>query len=124
MHQAFEPAGLDYDARIPCPTARMPPRTCRALAITAAAATELAGCVFVPVAVDTPDPRCQAFTRHLELQPVQLAAFRGCRDQGCVVLVVAAAATAAASAIVSGSVVLVGNVAYWIERQGGCAAPR
>ena len=33
---------------------------------------------------------------------------------------VSAGATAAASAIVSGSIVIVGNVVYWFEKQGRC----
>ena len=93
------------------------------LPLPALACALLAGCVVVPAAVDTYDAQCQARSRHLVLQQVQIAAIHSCQNQGCVVLIVAAAATAAASAIVSGSVVIVGNAAYWMEEKAGCLAP-
>jgi len=36
-------------------------------------------------------------------------------------VLVAIGAVAAASAVVSGSIVLVGNIVYWAEKQGKCA---
>jgi hypothetical protein len=36
------------------------------------------------------------------------------------VLLAAAGATAEASAVISGSIVIVGNVVYWFEKQGRC----
>jgi hypothetical protein len=83
----------------------------------------LAGCVLVPVTVATYDPACGMVARQMTLQPVQLAAIQGCSNQGCAVLVVAAGATAAASLVVSGSIAIVGNVVYWLERQGRCLEP-
>jgi hypothetical protein len=80
----------------------------------------LAGCVMVPVTVAAYDPACGMVARQMTLQPVQLAAIQGCSNQGCAVLIVAAGATAAASLVVSGSIAIVGNVAYWLERQGRC----
>lgn len=56
----------------------------------------------------------------MALEPVQIAAIQGCSNSGCVALLVAAGATAAASAVISGSIVVVGNVAYWFEKQGRC----
>jgi hypothetical protein len=35
-------------------------------------------------------------------------------------MILAVGATTAASVIVSGSVVIVGNIAYWLERQATC----
>jgi hypothetical protein len=35
-------------------------------------------------------------------------------------IVAVAGVTAAASAVVSGSIAVVGNVVYWLERQGRC----
>ncbi|MDB5859621.1 MAG: hypothetical protein JWQ76_3310 [Ramlibacter sp.] len=80
----------------------------------------LAACVMVPVTVGVYDPECGTVARQMTLQPVQLAAIQGCSNQGCAVLLVAAGATAAASLVVSGSIAIVGNVAYWLERQGRC----
>jgi len=47
----------------------------------------------------------------------------GCANEGCVTLVVAAAATAAVSAVISGSIVIAGNTVYWFERRGQCRRP-
>jgi len=56
----------------------------------------------------------------MTLQEVQVGAIGGCQNQSCIALVVAVAATTAASVIVSGSIVIVGNIAYWMERQSTC----
>jgi hypothetical protein len=74
----------------------------------------------VPRTVNGYDPQCQAVVRTMELQPVQIAAIQGCSNEGCVVLLAAAGATAAVSTVISGSIAIVGNVVYWLERQGSC----
>jgi hypothetical protein len=88
-----------------------------------AAAALLAGCVLVPRTVHTYDPGCRVTVRTMELQAVQIAWFNGCSNEGCGVLLAAAGATAAASAVISGSIMVVGNVVYWLERQGTCLRP-
>jgi hypothetical protein len=80
----------------------------------------LAGCVMVPRTTETYDPDCRITTRQMELQPVQIGSLMGCHNQGCAALLVAAGATAAASTVISGSIVIVGNVVYWFEKQGRC----
>jgi hypothetical protein len=80
----------------------------------------LQACVYVPITTEVYDADCQITSKHMVLQPVQIAAIQRCNSDGCVALLVAAAATAATSAIVSGSIVIVGNVAYWFEKQGRC----
>jgi starvation-inducible outer membrane lipoprotein len=91
--------------------------------LPALACALLTGCIVVPAAIDTYDADCQLMARHLVLQPVQIAAIQHCSNQGCIALIVAGAATAAATAIVSGSVVIVGNAASWIERRANCVPP-
>jgi hypothetical protein len=104
--------------------ARLARWAARARGLAAAAAgAALAGCIVVPAQVETWDASCGTVSRHLELQAVQVAAINRCAGTGCEALVLAAAATAAASAIVSGSVVVIGNVAYWLERQAACGRP-
>ena len=98
----------------------MPPRT-TATAILAAAMAS--ACVVVPVSTVGYDPDCRLVTHHMELQTVQLGQINGCSGQGCEALVIAALGVTAASAIVSGSIAVIGNVAYWAERRAGCAAP-
>jgi hypothetical protein len=90
----------------------------RTLALLALLA--LQGCIYVPRTTTVYDADCQVKTQHMDLQPVQIAAFSGCRNEGCAALLVAAGATAAASAVVSGSIVVVGNVVYWFEKLGNC----
>lgn len=80
----------------------------------------LQACVYVPRTTAFYDADCQVSARRMDLEPLQLASIQHCGNEGCVVLLVAAGATAAASAIVSGSIVIVGNVAYWFEKQGRC----
>jgi len=85
-----------------------------------AASALLAGCVVVPVTQTGYDPHCRQVTRHITLEPVQVGAIVQCANRGCEALVIASAVSVAASTIVSGSVAVVGNVAYWVEERGGC----
>lgn len=80
----------------------------------------VAGCVYVPVTTQRYDRECQVVARHMELQVVQIGAIQHCHNEGCAAVLVAAGATAAASAVVSGSIAIVGNVVYWLERLGRC----
>lgn len=92
-------------------------------AIAALASTLACGCVIVPVTTAEYDPDCQLVTHHMQLQAVQLAEINHCSGQGCEMVVIAALGVTAASAIVSGSIAVIGNVAYWAERRAGCVAP-
>jgi len=93
-------------------------KTFRSL-LCAIVAVLLAGCVVVPVRVADYDPECRVMTHHMELQPVQLQAIGRCGDGYCAALVLG---VSAASAIVSGSIVVAGNIAYWAEHRANCLA--
>jgi hypothetical protein len=80
----------------------------------------LAACVVVPRTDSVYDHDCQMLRRQMTLEVQQIGAFGGCSNDGCVALLVGAGVVAAASAVVSGSIAVVGNVVYWIERQGQC----
>lgn len=80
----------------------------------------LQACIYVPITTEVYDADCRITARQMELQPVQIVAINGCGGDGCVAILAAATATAAASAIISGSIVVVGNVVYWFEKQGQC----
>ena len=56
----------------------------------------------------------------MTLQSYQVATIAGCSNEGCVALLAAAGVVSATSAVVSGSVVLTGNVVYWLEKKGAC----
>lgn len=80
----------------------------------------LTACVFVPRTTQVFDRDCQVVSNRMVLEPVQIAAIQRCSNDSCIAFVVAAGVTAAASAIVSGTIVVVGNVAYWFEKQSNC----
>jgi hypothetical protein len=94
----------------------------RMLRIAAAAVAGLAlqACVMVPVTKLRYAEECRTVVKQMTMEPVQLASIGGCSNEGCVTLVALAGVTAAASAVVSGSVAVVGNVVYWLERGGRC----
>lgn len=83
----------------------------------------LSACVLVPRTHETYDAECRIVAKEMKLEAVQIASIGGCSNDGCAVLLAVAGATAAASAVVSGSIVIVGNVVYWLERQGRCMRP-
>lgn len=80
----------------------------------------LSACVMVPRTQEAWDPECRTIARSMTLQPVQVAYFGGCSNEGCAALLVLAGATTAVSAVVSGSIAVVGNAVYWLEKQGRC----
>ncbi len=96
----------------------------RTLAVLACLLTT--GCVIVPVSIGTYDEECHVVTHRMELQTVELRMFYGCSGQNvqvpqaCYVQVLAALGVTAASAVVSGSIMVVGNAAYWAERRLEC----
>jgi hypothetical protein len=83
----------------------------------------LAGCVYLPETTVRYNEKCQAYERRMTLEAHQVGAFRGCHDEGCVAILVFAGVVSAATAVVSGSVVVAGNVVFWLERQGQCLSP-
>jgi hypothetical protein len=100
----------------------MPDRARRVSAwlVAAPVCAGLQACIYLPSTLEVYDAECQVVAKHMTLQEVQVAAVGGCQNQSCVALIVAVAATTAASVIVSGSIVIVGNVAYWLERRSAC----
>jgi hypothetical protein len=91
------------------------------LLLAACAVLALQACVMVPVTKLRYDEGCRTTVKEMTLQPVQLASIGGCANEGCAALLALAGVTAAASTVVSGSVAIVGNVVYWMERVGtGC----
>ena len=83
------------------------------------AALLLQGCVYVPHTTSSYDEQCKIQTKRMTLRPEQLGTVGSCAGSDCVV---ALAALGAASAVISGSIVVVGNVVYWLEKQGKCAS--
>lgn len=82
----------------------------------------LSSCVYLPVTETTYDPKCKVNAKHMTLEPVQIAAITHCHRDECAVFLAAATVTATASAIISGSIVIIGNVVYWFEELGQCTS--
>lgn len=85
------------------------------------AAVLLQACVFVPRTTTAYDEQCQFYTRQMTLEPAYIGALGSCSGRQCGYVLATLGAVAAASLVVSGSVVVVGNVVYWLEKQGKCA---
>lgn len=88
--------------------------------IALAAVALLQACVYVPRTAQVFDPECRGVANHMVLQEVQLASIQRCANEGCIALIVSAGVATVASVIISGTIVVVGNIAYWLERRAGC----
>ncbi len=84
------------------------------------AALALGSCIVVPVSQTVYDPDCRTATRQVTLEAAYLGGFTRCAGDGCVAMLAAMGVVTAASVVVSGSIAIVGNVVYWLERQGRC----
>ncbi|MBW8760650.1 MAG: hypothetical protein JF586_23975 [Burkholderiales bacterium] len=84
------------------------------------------GCVVVPVDRESYDDDCKLASHRMELTTVQVQGVYGCRRDGDYLgplCVLGAVGLATVSTVVSGSVVVVGNMVYWTERKAACVAP-
>ena len=88
--------------------------------LAASVSVLLAGCVYVPRTTQVFDPECRVMVNHMTLEGGQVAGIQHCENQGCLALIVGASAVTAATVIISGTIVVVGNVAYWFERKAHC----
>ena len=79
----------------------------------------LAGCVS-PRVVNFYDPDCQIVARKVELTLEKTEALDACSNHECAAQIVGAAVSVAASAVVSGSIAVVGNVVFWMEKTAKC----
>lgn len=84
------------------------------------ATTLLAGCVVVPRTAEVYDEACRAYVRQVVLETEVVGGIGHCRGEECAAMLAAVGIIAAASAVISGSVAIVGNIAYWAERRGQC----
>src|SRR5687767_14337899 len=88
----------------------------------ALSAVLLQGCVFVPRTATAYDEQCKAQRRYMKLDAAQAGNLGSCGQKECVYILAALGAVAAASLVVSGSIVVVGNGVYWLEKQAQCPA--
>ena len=95
-------------------------RSAAVLLCTALSAAVLGACIVVPQTQMVYDPDCKMHTRQVTLQAAYLGGFHSCAGDSCLAMLAAVGVVTAASVVVSGSIALVGNVVYWMERQGRC----
>lgn len=89
-------------------------------------AITLSGCVFVPRVSTSYNEDCRIVEKQLDLHMKELELPRlDCSGSGngCGYVGIVYAGVAVGSAVVSGSIVLVGNTVYWLEEQGKCDWP-
>ena len=82
----------------------------------------LSGCIVVARSADVYDPVCKTTVKQVVLETEVVGAMAPCRNDGCLVVLASMGIISAASAVVAGSVAIVGNIAYWVERGGQCPA--
>jgi hypothetical protein len=76
--------------------------------------------VFAPRTISIYDPDCRITSRQMILQASEMPIMGRCRGEECGAMLVIFGAVSAATAVVSGSIVVVGNVVYWFEKQNQC----
>ncbi|MBK7061747.1 MAG: hypothetical protein IPH51_15005 [Rubrivivax sp.] len=80
----------------------------------------LAGCIVLPRSAEVYDPQCRTYVKQVVLEAAEIGGIGHCVNDGCVVILASLGIITAASAVVSGSVAVIGNIAYWVERRGQC----
>jgi hypothetical protein len=80
----------------------------------------LAACVYVPRTTEVYDEDCRIQAKQMTLDVQQVGIFLHCHGRACSAMLVTLGAVTVASAIVSGSIVVAGNVVYWFEKRGRC----
>ena len=88
-----------------------------------AVAVALMGCA-TPKTVAFYDEQCDVVARKmvLDVKPSNISA--ACSNAGCLNELVGAAVVLTSSTIISGSIVVAGNVVYWFERRKNCKPTR
>ena len=86
----------------------------------AAGTLALTGCIVVPTTQTVYDRECQVHTRQVVLQTAVIGGFHSCSGDACAAMLATMGIVTAASVVVSGSIALVGNVVYFLEKQGRC----
>ncbi|KQU71359.1 hypothetical protein ASE08_00235 [Rhizobacter sp. Root16D2] len=98
---------------------RRPLRPLRALSLAAVAAAASFGCAY-PRTIHVYDEACQITARQMVLDVADVNVISSCSGNHCVVQLVGQAALLAASTVISGSIVVTGNVVYWLEKKRDC----
>jgi hypothetical protein len=79
-----------------------------------------AGCVASTKIVSVYDPKCQIMTRKVIASVEQVRALDACSNQECVAQVLGLVVSSVAAPVVAGSVAIVGNAVFWLEKAANC----
>jgi hypothetical protein len=80
----------------------------------------LCSCIILPRTTEIYNSDCKFIAKQTELTSIYVAALGGCKDEQCAGLLVFSGAATAISAVVSGSIVVVENIVYWLEKPDDC----
>ncbi|MDH5408394.1 MAG: hypothetical protein OEY00_07265 [Gammaproteobacteria bacterium] len=82
----------------------------------------LSACAFYPAVDNNHTPKCNLITKRLTLDvegdPSLINSSKSPQD--AMAIITATVAVGAVTAVISGSIVLVGNAIHWIEQEGTC----
>lgn len=81
-------------------------------------------CVFYPRTYTVYDRECEIMTKKMELGVTEYTHFSSCSDDECIDELFFLGFVGAVSAVVSGTVVVSGNMVYWMEKQMNCENSR
>lgn len=81
----------------------------------------LSSCCYYPKKVEFYDEDCQIESKKLVLEATLVNVTANCQNEECIIALLV---PSVASAVVSGSIVIVGNIVYWLEKQGKCLPRR
>jgi hypothetical protein len=93
------------------------------LVLIALVCVAFSGCVYTPSVVTRYDEQCDIELKKMELTEHQLSLLENSRCMDaleCTATVAVQVLAAPVSAVVSGSIVLVGNTIFWMQKQGRC----
>lgn len=83
----------------------------------------ISSCVYYPKKIEHYDAQCDITFKKLELETKEMkdACSRpNSNDAAGMTCLTGVLTMSAVSAIVSGTIVIVGNIAYWLEKEGRC----
>jgi len=81
----------------------------------------ISGCIYYPKRVEVYDSDCNIKTRKLTLGVIGSNSVPNCTGGNAGACLAAIAAVGPVTAVVSGSIVVIGNTLYYMEKEGRCA---
>jgi hypothetical protein len=91
----------------------------RQVASTLATAALLTGCAY-PRVVSYYDEDCQIMARRMVVDATRMDILGDCQNDQCLTNFIVGVTVSATSTVIAGSIVYVGNVLYWKERNKNC----